>query len=62
MGSFSISGAISTVTASYRSYPGVGRHTLVWLEASFSGTSTAWFGKDKFVAGNSAGVSGTIKG
>ena len=44
--------------ASYRDFPGLGRHTLVWLEAGTNAGSTTWYGD--VAAGNfaNAGQSG----
>lgn len=36
----------SVATASYRGYPGVGRHFLAWLERSAASGTTTWYGDD----------------
>lgn len=46
------------MTATYDGYPGIGRHTLVWLELGGNGTQT-WYGTTNNVNG---GISGWIDG
>lgn len=62
IGSFAANGSIQVTTAHGRILTGIGRHTLVWLEATSGATATTWYGKDKFFTGVSAGISGVIKG
>lgn len=47
--------------AEYNGFPGIGRHTLVWLEwATAAGTAT-WYG-DNNATGTQAGITGTVQG
>jgi hypothetical protein len=45
--------------AMYDGVPGIGRHTLVWLEWSTASGTTTWYGDDGSV-GTQAGISGTV--
>lgn len=45
--------------AHYDGIPGIGRHTLVWLEWSTASGTTTWYG-DSGTAGTQAGISGTV--
>ena len=59
-----INSTIANVRAFYRGYPGIGRHTLVWLERvhSASGTTT-WYGTPTFtVEGGKNGIAGVLEG
>lgn len=44
----------------YKGYPGIGRHTLVWLEYSNAVGTTTWFGDGGAPTVIQAGISGTI--
>lgn len=49
------------VQAHYYGYPGVGRHTLVWLEYSAAVGTTTWYGDNGGVI-NQSGIIGSIRG
>jgi hypothetical protein len=56
---YPVNGNTLTSTASYLGYPGVGRHTLVWLEYSVAAGTTTWYGTS---SPNKSGITGTISG
>jgi hypothetical protein len=43
-GSIIVATGFTSLSAVYRGYPGIGRHTLAWLEASGAAGTTAWYG------------------
>jgi len=47
--------------ADYRGHPGIGRHTLVWLEWSTASGTTTWYGDNNSVA-TQAGIIGEMIG
>lgn len=51
----------SLATAKYCGYPGIGAHTLVWLEACEASVTTTWYG-DNGVTYVQAGITGRVKG
>lgn len=51
--------AWQNVTASYRGFPGIGRHYLAWLEQSTASGTTTWTGTG---AAGTSGISGAITG
>ncbi len=55
------SGGIGVAThAVYKGYPGLGRHTLVWLEKGGGSGTTTWYGDNGGVYSN--GIWGTVLG
>jgi len=55
-----VNGRIVT-NAAYRGYPGVGRHTLVWLEYSAASGTTTWYGDGGTPTLSQSGITGTVK-
>lgn len=49
-------------TATYYGFPGVGRHTLVWLESSNSAGATTWYGDNGSADAPQTGIIGEIWG
>jgi hypothetical protein len=45
------------VTANYKEFTGVGRHTLVWLEYALATGTTTWYGTNNL---SKCGIYGTI--
>ena len=54
--------SIAQLHAVYRGYPGVGRHTIVWLEKSAATGTTTWYGDSGNAATFQAGIVGEILG
>jgi hypothetical protein len=54
------SGTGSPCFASYSGFPGVGRHTLTWLELGAAGVTITWYGGS--LTGLQSGITGTILG
>jgi hypothetical protein len=50
-----------TATATYNGFPGVGRHTLVWLEYSVASGTTTWYGDNGTPTLAQSGIIGTVK-
>ena len=48
--------------ATLTTYPGVGRHVLVWLEWSAATATTTWIGDQGDGADRQSGISGLIEG
>lgn len=48
-------------SAFYSGFPGIGRHTLVWLEWSTASGTTTWFG-DNGATSTQSGIVGQVKG
>lgn len=58
----SFSGHVNSTGAAWNGYPGLGRHTLVWLEASSATGTTTWSGDEAAPAFFQAGVHGELLG
>lgn len=54
--------ASTGVTTRYVGRPGIGRHTLVWLEASAASGTTTWYANNGFTLNNASGLLGWILG
>lgn len=50
----------SITTARYQGYPGVGRHTVVWLEQSVAAGTTTWYGDNNTPTTLQSGILGRI--
>lgn len=54
--------AHTLISAKYYGYPGVGRHTLVWLEYSTASNTTTWAGDDGAGTITQSGIQGVVMG
>ena len=50
------------MVASYRGFPGIGRHTLVMLEYSEANGTSSWYGDNGLPLLFQAGISGEVWG
>lgn len=50
------------VSAKYLGYPGVGRHTMPWLEYSTASGATTWYGDNGAPTLQQSGIQGMIRG
>jgi hypothetical protein len=58
----SFSGHVNSTGAAWRGFPGIGRHTLVWLEASVVGGTTTWAGDEGDPTFFQTGIHGELIG
>lgn len=59
-GAAAAAGAVTNMSAEYRGFPGVGRHTLVWLEQSAAAGTTTFYGNNATGVGEKAGLFGSV--
>lgn len=57
-----VTGVPQPAEAEYRGFPGVGRHTLVWLERSTAAGTTTWAGTNGTATIIQMGISGELPG
>lgn len=55
-----VANIVTHLTASWRGYPGVGRHFLAWLEGSEASGTTTWLGDNGVPTVVQSGISGGI--
>lgn len=55
-------GGIQATAASYRGFPGVGKHLLVWIESSTAAGTTTWFGDNGSPTNRQSCITGRLLG
>jgi hypothetical protein len=61
-GGGAVGNLIFVAVAAYTGHPGIGRHTLVWLEYADVGGTTTWYGDANTPTIWQSGISGTVWG